>query len=284
MNYVLMMPTLNEQKYISQVIESVINQTIRPILFGIIDGGSSDKTRDIIKKYIKDNPWIHLLYQTNYIGDAGHKKISCAMVQAYQWMVEYCFQNHISYDYIGHTDADLLSEPNLFETMITELENDYRLGAVGGVLYTDGKPEIYPADEIPNARMYRARAIDVIGGYPYSRYSWDSVILAKLRLYGFEIKACEGTKVTNLRTGELTVKNRWNTAVSFGEARYYLGYSLPLFLAGTAYAMKNNGLIYGVGLMKGFFGSIGTTTTKDEQVLYYYRNERLNEILRRNTV
>jgi biofilm PGA synthesis N-glycosyltransferase PgaC len=285
MSYVLMMPTLNEQTHIRATLESVVKQTVQPALFVIIDGGSMDKTRNIIKEFIEKYPWIQLIYQTNFQGEEGHKKISCAMVQAYKWMDYYCKNiRGIAYDYLGHIDADFLLEPMLFETMITELEKDYFLGAVGGILYTDGEHEVYPADELPNARLYRARAIEFIGGYPYSRYAWDSVILAKLRMYGWKVKQCEGTKVVNQRSGELTRQNRWNTAISFGKARYYLGYSIPLFLAGTAYAIKNNGIIYGVGLMKGFFGSLGTTTTKDEQIYDYYQNERLNEILRRKTV
>jgi biofilm PGA synthesis N-glycosyltransferase PgaC len=278
MSYVLMMPTLNERKTIRATLSSVITQTIPPSKFIIIDGGSTDSTREIVKEFAEKYPWIQLIHQTNYNGEPGHKKISCAMIQAYQAMQGY------PYKYVGHIDADFHLNPDVFEKLTVELELDDNLGVAGGVLYTDGKPEIYPEDELPNIRLYRKEALDQIGGYPYSRYSWDSVILAKLRLAGWNVKAVPQAIVTNLRKGELSVDNSWKTAVSFGKARYYLGYSLPLFLAGTVYATKNNGIVFGVGLMAGFFGSLGTTTTKDEQILEYYGNERLNEILGRDKV
>jgi biofilm PGA synthesis N-glycosyltransferase PgaC len=280
MSYVLMMPTLNERQVIGATLSSVVTQKIPPSKFIIIDGGSTDSTRDIIKEFTGKYPWIQLIHQTNYKGESGHKKISCAMMQAYQAMQD----SGQLYDYVGHIDADFHLNPDVFEKLIVELESDKSLGVVGGVLYTDGKPEIYPEDELPNIRLYRKEALDQIGGYPYSRYSWDSVILAKLRLAGWKVKAVPKAIVTNLRKGELKVDNSWSTAVSYGKARYYLGYSVSLFLAGTVYAIKNNGVVFGMGLLAGFLGSLGTETTKDEQILNYYGKERLKEILGRDKI
>ena len=278
MNYVLMMPVLNEQEHVSTAIESVIRQTVKPTWFFIIDGGSTDKTYEIISTYAQQYPWIIVNQQTNYHGPPGHKKISCAMVEQYNLMK---LVTNNWYPFIGHIDGDNLLYSNFFENLIKTLESDPKLGVAGGILHTGGKPEIYPSDELPNIRLYRKEALDQIGGYPYSRYSWDSVILAKLRLAGWKIKASQNAIVINLREGELTRKNLWTTAVSFGKARYYLGYSLLLFLAGTAYATKNNGLTFGMGLMTGYFGSFGTARTKDEQIFEYYQNRRLKEIMGR---
>jgi poly-beta-1,6-N-acetyl-D-glucosamine synthase len=279
MNYVLMMPVLNEKEHIQQTINSILNQIIKPLTFIIIDGGSTDGTWELLMEYHEKYKWVVPITQTNYQGEPGHKKISCAMVEAYEYLD---FEKYKSIKYIGHIDADFQLNSDVFAKLIVEMETDEKVGAVGGTLYTDSKPEVYPEDELPNMRLYRKEALDQIGGYQYSRYSWDSVILAKLRMAGWKIKQCPEAKVINLRIGENSSKNKWTTAVSYGKARYYLGYSLPLFLAGTAYSTKNNGLVFGAGLMAGYFGALGTSRTKDEQVLNYYQNERLGELLSRN--
>lgn len=48
-------PTFNREKYLPEAIESVLNQTYQNLEFYIIDDGSTDNTKDIIKKYLTGN-------------------------------------------------------------------------------------------------------------------------------------------------------------------------------------------------------------------------------------
>lgn len=275
--YVLLMPTLNEGQTILAVMESVMLQTQRPSVFYIIDGGSTDHTVPLLRKYEENYPWVAVIQQTSFPGGPpGHEKISHAMVEIYRHMSALLFP-HV--DYIGHMDADMVLSPTTFEVLGDRIEQDNRIGAVGAELWTEGKPEVYPPDELPNIRLYRRAAIESIGGYPFSKYSWDSVILAKLRMAGWKIQQCPDASATNLRKNELSNGNKWRTGVEFGKARHYLGYSLPLFLAGVAYATKNIGALYGAGLMCGYFGDAFKPQTDDDVIRNYYRHERLKELI-----
>lgn len=67
----------NGEKYFEQTIQSVINQTYKNIEYIIIDGGSTDGTLDIIKKYEKNiSYWVS--EKDNGLYDAMNKGISVA--------------------------------------------------------------------------------------------------------------------------------------------------------------------------------------------------------------
>ncbi|ORM38742.1 hypothetical protein A2G94_05325 [Francisella endosymbiont of Ornithodoros moubata] len=67
----------NGEAYLEKIILSVINQTYESVEYIIIDGGSTDGTIDIIKKYeSKINYWISEAY--NGIYDAMNKGIKLA--------------------------------------------------------------------------------------------------------------------------------------------------------------------------------------------------------------
>lgn len=55
----------NYEKFIGEAIESVLNQTYENIELIVIDDGSTDGSRDVIKKYEKDYPDIRILLQEN---------------------------------------------------------------------------------------------------------------------------------------------------------------------------------------------------------------------------
>ena len=61
LSYVLITPARNEEAFIEQTIQSVINQTILPLRWVIVSDGSTDRTDEIVSKYTADHPWIELV-------------------------------------------------------------------------------------------------------------------------------------------------------------------------------------------------------------------------------
>ena len=58
----VIMPCLNSEKYISEAIESVLNQTLKEIELNIVDAGSTDNTLEIIENYRQRDDRVVLLH------------------------------------------------------------------------------------------------------------------------------------------------------------------------------------------------------------------------------
>ena len=123
-NYVLITPARNEAAFIEQTIQSVIQQTVLPLMWVIVSDGSTDGTDDIVKKYLPDYDWMELVRMSerkerHFAGkvhafNAGYEKV-----------------RHLNYDIIGNLDADISFEPMYFEYLLDKFYQDRTLGVAG---------------------------------------------------------------------------------------------------------------------------------------------------------
>jgi glycosyltransferase involved in cell wall biosynthesis len=56
----LISPVLNEEKNIKKFLDSILKQTTKPNEVLIVDGGSRDKTYEILEEYSKKHKWIKI--------------------------------------------------------------------------------------------------------------------------------------------------------------------------------------------------------------------------------
>jgi glycosyltransferase involved in cell wall biosynthesis len=109
----LIIPIRNEEKSVSKLIDTILNQTVNPKEIIFVDGHSKDNTINIIKKYIKKYPLIKL-----YSEPKSNKKGKIAVARNFAIAKSNC-------DYIVCVDAGCVLEPNWFENMIKPFEKGY---------------------------------------------------------------------------------------------------------------------------------------------------------------
>jgi glycosyltransferase involved in cell wall biosynthesis len=280
-DYILITPVKNEQDTIEEMIKSILYQTRKPALFVIIDGGSKDQTLNVVEEYSNRFSWIVLCRQNTFSDIGGHINFSLAMREAYHFALEHCSLNKIIFDYVGKLDGDTIISENFYANLILKFDADNKLGVASGISYTNGRRDMFPNDELPDKRLYRKIALEQIGGFPESKYSPDTVILAKMRMAGWKIQAFNDSVITNLRPDGGLSRGDWNTGVIFGKARYYLDYSVPLLLLGCAYTLAGGSVRKTLGLMQGYFGSwiAGDTKIEDKDIRNYFHYTRLKEVI-----
>ena len=111
----------NGEKYLEKTIQSVINQTYPNIEYIIVDGGSTDKTLDIIKKY------------DNYI-DYWVSEKDRGIYHAMNKGLKLCLG-----DYIAILNADDFYLKDAMEYSIKTILNDNAHYSIANISFTNGK-------------------------------------------------------------------------------------------------------------------------------------------------
>ena len=122
MNYkvAVVIPTLNEERFIARCLDSVISQSypFADMDVMVVDGGSKDRTKEIVTAYNKKHPNIRLLTNPRRIQSI-----------AFNIGVQ-----NSSAPYIVRLDAHALYKPYYIEGCMKGLEGDPKRGNVGGQL------------------------------------------------------------------------------------------------------------------------------------------------------
>lgn len=120
MNYkvAVVIPTLNEERFIARCLDSVISQSypFADMDVMVVDGGSKDRTKEIVTAYNKKHPNIRLLTNPRRIQSI-----------AFNIGVQ-----NSSAPYIVRLDAHALYKPYYIEGCMKGLEGDPKRGNVGG--------------------------------------------------------------------------------------------------------------------------------------------------------
>ena len=104
----------NYGKYLEKAIRSVLNQTYKKFELIIIDDGSTDNSRNILKKYSNNKKNIKIIYQKNR-GLLFSNNIALKMSKG---------------DYITRLDADDWLDKNFLQIMVNEINKNKNLGMV----------------------------------------------------------------------------------------------------------------------------------------------------------
>lgn len=164
----------NEEKFISDTIKSVLNQTYKNLEIIVVDDCSTDKTLEIVRSF--DDPRIKI-----YKNDINMN-------------IPYSCNKGISFaegDYIAHIDADDIWYPDKLEKQISFLESNPEYGACftwSDVIDADGNPandlypetkSVYAIKNMAQAEMFRY-LIENSNHFSHSAFAAKVEIVKKL--------------------------------------------------------------------------------------------------------
>lgn len=230
MNYYIIIPAYNEEKFIALTLQSIISQTVLPKKVVVVNDNSTDKTAEIVLEFGQKFSFINLV---NKNSEAIHLPGS-KVIQAFQKGIE-TLDNE--YDFIVKLDADLILPDNYFETIIKHFKSDGKIGMVGGFAYIEKNDSwilenLTDKDHIRGAfKAYRKKCFEEIGGLKPAM-GWDTVDELLCKFYNWKIKTDQTLKVKHLKP---TGANYSKTArYKQGEAFYSLGYGFWITVIASA--------------------------------------------------
>lgn len=235
--YVIITPAYNEESYIRFILESVVNQTLLPEQWVIVDDGSTDGTADIIRSYIINFPWIKLVTNPSF-GDKpeGGSKIVKAFYLGYRAV------DVSDFEFIVKLDADLTLPTRYFEEVSETFSAEPTVGMCGGSLseYSAGKWKKASSAKYHlrgAIKAYRKKCFDQIGGIPISLI-WDGIDEMKAMSLGWKVEILD-LEVKHHRKSSTLINRGMNSSYSAGKQCYKHGYDLFLaFCRSASYGLR----------------------------------------------
>jgi glycosyltransferase involved in cell wall biosynthesis len=226
--YTIVSPVRNEEEYIEKTIISVVNQTIKPIEYIIVNDGSTDKTPQIIKKYTDKYSWIKC-----YERPKGKHSPGPGVVKAFYAGFENIKND--TWNFIVKLDADLSFEKDYFEFQLKEFALNPKLGMTSGVTYMPNGNGLVmdkmPEDHVRGAaKMYRRECFEQIGGLQQV-LGWDTIDELSAQHSGWTTRSYRNLVLIHYKPIGIKQTNLIKRELLAGDRQYYLGYH-PMFAIG----------------------------------------------------
>jgi len=253
MKFCIIISAFNEGNNIELVLQSFLNQTIKPNKLIIVDDNSTDDTFKIANLFSKNKKWITVLQNKSSKNHLPGAKI----IRAF-----YFGLNSIDldeFDFIGKFDADILLPKNYFEEVLDVFSKQEKVGIAGGNLYIK-KNEDWVFENISSKKkvrgpikLYKRDCFNDIGGLKTS-IGWDTVDELLAQYHGWRICTDESLHVKHLKpTGaNYSKKSKYKQGEAFYKMRY--GFWLS-FIASAKLAFNKKSFLFFINSLQGFFNA-----------------------------
>ena len=275
--YVAITPARDEEKFLPGLLDSMLQQSVLPERWIVIDDGSTDSTPQILDKAASAHPWIEVHHLSHDRPRAeGGESIIMQFLPREVWE---------RYDYILRLDADISFRSEFVKSLLAEFARDPKLGIAGPTLYepqgAEWKEIRSPAFHTRGAaKMYSRICFASIGGLE-NGLGWDTIDEARAMMMGLRSRAFPHIRAHHHRP-QGAAGGLWKSRMAAGLAAYKIGYS-PLFILARAIrrSLEPPFPFGGILLLAGYVqaGWQGTQRISSPEVVKFVRQQQVRRLI-----
>ena len=300
MKFLIIIPAHNEEENILSCLESLKNQTFQDFKCVIVNDGSTDKTQEIVERFIQiPNTKYQILNLTQSEHQPGAK-----VVRTFNKGLE--TENLENFDVVCKFDADIIFPENYLEKINEVYEKNPKAGMVSGLVYikkgfdsaqpdkkdfttsqlhdfTNQNDWIFENLSSKNhvrgpIKSYRKEVFQKMNGLR-AVLGWDNIDVMLCKMHGFETVTIKELWVKHLRPTAYKYKSQ--KAEKLGEYFYNIGLNFPLAAISSAKSsLKNKSISEFFITMKSFLKQKNPRVLSQEEIAFI-RDLRWKEIKRK---
>ena len=253
MRIYIVIPAYNEEAFLAQTLQSLVEQTVLPNKVVIVNDNSTDSSQKIIDDFSSKYNFITGI--TN-ISAASHQPGS-KVINAFNKGLEKLDDN---YDVLCKFDADLIFPKDYLESIISIFKEKPECGMAGGFCYIESKGDwklenLTNKDHIRGAlKAYKKECFIQIGGLK-NVMGWDTIDELLAQYHGWTIETESSLHVKHLKpTGASYSKaSRFKQGEAFYKMRY--GFLLTL-IASVKLGIKKKNIVFFLNTIIGYYRAL----------------------------
>lgn len=282
MKIVIITPVRNEASYIPVTMKCMIQQTLLPAEWIIVNDGSNDNTESVIKELKKGHSFIKYVC----LNDRGFRKPGQGVIETFYEGFKRIDSNN--YNIIAKFDGDLKFQPDMLEKISNAFKNDPKLGITGGTRYErksiDDKfrKVLVPKGFVGGPfKFYQKKCFEDIGGL-IKRAGWDGVDTIKANMKGWKTGEIDSLKIVHLKpTGMAKGEGLTKACMKYGDVSYYMGgYFWYFILRVIGRAFEGRNIKIGYHMIKGYWKSkLKNEKKESKKFRKYLKKTQLKNII-----
>ena len=246
----------------------------------IVDDGSTDRTPEIVSRYLVRYPWMEMVQMPQRRDRSFAAKVG-AFNAGYERLKD------LDYEILGNLDADLSFDADYFEFILSKFKEDANLGVAGTVFKEDGYSSEQQSFEGHNhvaggCQMFRRSCFEEIGGFiPNKAGGVDWMAVTTARMMGWKTESFREKSFFHYRHLGTAERSVLSSLFSYGEKDYYLGGHPVWELFRVAYrATKQPYIIGGLALGLGYCWAFLKRTPRpvSRELMAFHRKEQMTKL------